>query len=448
MIKSKPLAVALGALILAGSAVPGLARQTPVPPAAAAGFTTVSAAERAAAIEAIVTLVREQYVFPERRQTIIDRLEQGRTSGRYDLADPTAFAEKVSEDLTGASGDRHMYLFVDPAQFTASSAPDDGADAGMAALIAERADRDHQGLSEMKILGGNIRYLKIGQFHWVEDETGQAYQDAVRFLAGGDAIVIDLRGNGGGDAMAVQYLISHFMKGDVLLQTFLRGSETPAQTRTLAYLPQGRLTGKPLYVLMDRGSGSAAEEFVYHVQQFRLGELIGQTTAGAANNNDLLPIAPGFVLSLSTGRPVHAVSGTNWEAVGVRPDVETPPELALDVALQRALVRLAAAPTASDDRRFEYDWAKVAVEARLQPVTLPAARLKALAGRYGPATVTLRDGALWLARPERVERRLSPLDDKGLFAADGLANMRVRFTATGLELLRPDGSSPTRLPRG
>src|SRR6185295_8308874 len=99
------------------------------------------------------------------------------------------------------------------------------------------------------------------------------------------AIVIDLRGNGGGDPLAVRYLVSHFMAPNQLLITFLEAGKAPEESRTLADLPAGRLTGKPLYVLTDRRCGSACEDFAYAVQQFKLGELVGATTAGAANNN-------------------------------------------------------------------------------------------------------------------------------------------------------------------
>lgn len=447
MTKSKLLAAALGVLVLAGSVAPAIAQQNPVPAAPASGFTKISAAERAATLDAIRAKVRELYVFPERKAAIVARLDAGQKAGRYDVADPNAFADLVSEDLRASSGDRHMYLLVDPVQYAAASAPDSVAEPQVEALFRERAERANHGLAEMRILGGNVRYLKITQFHWIDDETGQAYQDAIRFLKDGDAIIIDVRGNGGGAALAVQYLVSHFMKPDQLLLTFTRGKDIPSQSRTLGYLPEGRLTGKPLYVLTDGGSGSATEEFAYHVQQFKLGELIGQTTAGAANNNDMMPIAPGFVLSISAGRPIHAVSGTNWEAVGVKPDVEVPAEQALDVAMERALAKLAASPTATAASKVEYAWAKAEIDSRLHPVTVPVDRLRGLVGGYGPGSVTLRDGALWLARPDRPERRLSPMDDKGLFGADGTAYLRVRFTAAGLELLRPDGSPPVLLPR-
>ena len=437
---------AVAALGLAAAATPLLARQ-PQPAPAAAAFTSLSPAERAAALDAIRAQVRALYVFPERRQAIIDRLNAGQRTGRYNLASPPAFAEAVSADLGAASGDKHMYLSVDPDRFAASLAPADRDGTAMEALIADRAGRENHGLTEMRILAGNVRYLKISQFHWVDDLSGRAWEDAMRFLEGGDAIIIDLRGNGGGSGAAVQYLTSYFTRGETLLLTFLRGSETPVQSRSLTYLPVPRLIGRPLYVLTDRGSGSAAEEFDYHVQQFKLGELIGQTTAGAANNNDLVPVAPGFMLSISAGRPVHPVGGGNWEAVGVRPDIESPPAAALDLAQQRALARLASDPQRSPAERAEYAWVSADVAARLTPPTLSATALEPLAGRYGDATVTLRDGALWFVRPGRPERRLTPLDDKGLFGFEGVAGVRLRFIAGGLEVIRYGDPVPVRLMR-
>src|SRR3546814_9047052 len=96
-----------------------------------------------------------------------------------------------------------------------------------------------------------------------------------------------------------------------LLISFVEAGKEPEQSFTLGELPAGRMIGKPLYVLIDGGVGSAAEEFAYSVQQFGLGRLVGETTAGGANVNSFVPIPPGFLLSVSVGRPVHPVSGGN-----------------------------------------------------------------------------------------------------------------------------------------
>lgn len=435
MILNRLPAAALGLLLLAGSAAPTLAQMAPSTTAEAATSGRVTAAERARALAEIRRLVADRYVFPERRAAIVDRLEKAEKSGRYNLDRAEDFVRAVTEDLSAASHDGHIYLLFDPAQFAARSAPArsrEGQAGDEDAYFTAMALRDNHGLTEMRILPGNVRYLKISLFLWVNDSSGQAYDDAMRFLRGGDAIIIDLRGDGGGNAMAVNYLTSHFMAADQLLQTFYLAGEPPAQSRTLSHLPAGRLTGKPLYVLTDHGVGSAAEEFASHVKLFKLGELVGGTTAGAANNNDLLPIAPGFVFSLSTGRPVHSVSGGNWEGVGVTPDVDVPPQTALDVALARALRRLS---DAGGPNVGQYRWALPEVEARLKPASVPTERQQAFAGRYGPATVAWREGALWLSRPNRPERKLYPMDEAGLFGLEGAPMARVRFTVDGLEIL-------------
>jgi hypothetical protein len=82
----------------------------------------------------------------------------------------------------------------------------------------------------------------------------------------------------------------------------------------------------------------------------------------------------------------------------------------------------------------EYAWARAAVEARLNPVSMSAKQLRALAGDYGEVSVAFRDGALWLAWRDRPARRLAPLSSDGLFAVEGVDILRVRFVGKRLQL--------------
>lgn len=422
---------------------PRIARPAPRP---------LTKADRDAALTTIAGALRESYVLPGKVPAIVDRLEQSRKAGRYDVEDAGMFAERITEDLEASSADRHLYLRYAPEQFAAElrraeqAPPDEGE--VPEALLRREALRDHHGLTELRLLPGNVRYLRITGFEWVRDETGAVYDDAMRFLKHGDAIIIDLRGNGGGEHAPVRYLVSHFLDGDVLELTFQERSKPPVQSRTLEHVPAGRLKGKPLYVLIDGNVASAGEAFAYDVAQFKLGELVGAKTVGAANNNRFVPVAPGFVLSVSFGHPVHAVSGTNWEGAGVAPTVEAPPAQALEVAQALALERLSKTPGVSPDALADYEWARLEVEARLHPATVSAARLKSLAGRYGDVEVTLRDGALWMARPQRPTRRLLPLTADGLFSVEGSDRLRVRFTPKALETLWRGEPAPRVYPRG
>lgn len=443
------LALSASALVLAAPAS-ALAQQAAPTAVVRSAIAPLTADQRAAAVAAIVQAVESRYVFPERVPAIRDRLNDGLASGRYDVSDPAAFAERLSTELRESSQDGHMYLLHSPEQYaaTAASEVDPYDNPAFQAIWAAAARRSNHGLGEMRILPGNVRYLRITQFHWVRDRTGQAYDDAMRFLREGDAVIIDLRGNGGGDHAAVRYLLSHFIGPDKLDMTFLASGEEPVQSRTLDHLPAGRLTGKPLYVLTSRQVGSAAEAFAYSVQKFDLGTLVGGTTGGAANNNTFVPIAPGFMLSVSSGRPVHPVTGTNWEGTGVEPDVAVDPAAALETAAALALEALLANADVDPADRAAWEWAQVAAAARARPVTVAPQRLRALAGSYGGRRIVFEDGGLVWRRVNGAAARLVPLTADGLFTVEGSDDrQRMRLTGDALEMLRMDDPSPARFAR-
>lgn len=426
-------------------------RAAPTAVARTGAAIALTPAARSAAIDQIVATIEKGYVFPDRVPAIVARLREG-LAQRYDTADPSVFAERVTTDLRAASNDRHMYLNYAPDEFAAAAAGPAGDDQkespALAAIHRRSAVRSNHGLARMEILPGNVRYLKITGFEWVEDETGAAYDAAMRFLRDGDAVIIDLRGNGGGSHAAVRYLLSHFMDGDTLDMTFFQAGEAPSQSRTLEYLPAGRLKGKPLYVLIDRNVGSAAEAFAYDVQQFRLGTLVGATTAGAANNNRFSPIAPGFMLSVSFGRPVHPISQSNWEKIGVSPDVATDPVRALDTAQSLALASLVAKPAADAGDRADWEWARIAVDARLRPPAIPEAKLRSLTGVYGANRIGFQAGGLTYQRTNGEVVKLVPLTADGLFSVEGYDDhLRVRLTGDAMERQWIDEPSATRIPR-
>ncbi|WEK47740.1 MAG: S41 family peptidase [Candidatus Andeanibacterium colombiense] len=400
----------------------------------------------------MIRTIQADYVFPDRTPALVDRLNRGLVSDRYNITDPWTFAARVTEDLREASQDKHMYLDYAPQDYAAAVADErNGAltETGeLAALHARQAARTHHGLADMSILPGNIRYLKITGFEWVDDQTGAAYDDAMRFLRGGDAVIVDLRGNGGGSHAAVRYLLSHFMDGDQLDMTFLQQGTAPEQSRTLDYLPAGRLKGKPLFVLIDSRVGSAAEAFAYDVQQFKLGTLIGEKTAGAANNNSFTPVAPGFMLSASFGRPVHPVSGGNWEGVGVQPDVPVDPVQALPTAEVVALKTLVTRTDADPGDLAEWAWALPIVEAQLHPVPVPQANLVPFAGQYGERKIAIESGKLVFSDRDGVAHRLAPLTNDGWFNVEGYDDqLRIRFIRDAMEMQWSDEPYPTTVPR-
>ena len=403
--------------------------------------------QASAVVGDVAANVQSYYVIPEKRAAIVAAVRDAEKRGRYVTTDPAVLAERLTADLLAASNDLHMALLHDPNEYASLTAPaaEEDADAAAKALRYEsdRARLRNSGIEELRILPGNVRYAKVTGFLWAGDESGRAIADATRFLRDGDAVIIDLRGNGGGAAVAVQHLISPFFDGPQLLMTFFNGASGESRQRwTVEHLPGGRMAGKPLFVLIDGGTGSAAEEFAYHVEQFKLGTLVGEKTAGAGHTTAHLPIAPTFVLRLSTGRPIHPVSKGNWEGTGVKPHVAQPSASALDAAHLKALEQLAAAAPDESARR-RYAWGMAAVQGRLHPHVPSAADLAAYAGQYeGPRVVQVENGTLTYRRAGGQPVILRPLA-ADLFALGASESVRIRFVrtngaVTAMEILYAD----------
>lgn len=392
---------------------------------AVAAVPTLTREQGRAAVDEVLRLVGAHYVFPDKRAAIVAAVKAAREGGSYDVANPQEMAEKLTADLSKASGDGHLYMNYDPAQFADLSRPGAGRHEPSSFRLDAGRERN-DGYDEQKVLSGNVRYVRVSGFMWSEKTTPPIIDAAARFLSNSDAIIIDLRGNGGGDAGAVQRLVSYFFAGGTPeLMRFHDGlSGQTGINRVLANLPAPRLTGKPLYVLTDGGTASAAEEFAYHIQQFKLGTLVGETTAGAANNNHLFPVAPFFVASVSVGRPEHPVSHTNWEKVGVAPHVTTPSAEALNQAHLMALKTLAAGGTQA--QKDSYTWDIAGLEATLKPVPLSTEVLDAYVGTYGVRRIWREGTTLKFQREQRPATELIAMGPD-LFGLVSTASVRLQF---------------------
>lgn len=431
----------LGAVAVAPCAM----AQTPIAPPAPARAPQQGLPSGAAAdvVRDVVKVVREHYVFPDKAPAVVRRLEQSLASGRYATDNPATLAERLSKDMYESSGkDGHMYVNYKPAEARALGSPGAQPKPDPAFFAQQMANVNH-GITELKVLPGNVRYMNISQWFWDPKGVTQAvYDDAMRFLRGGDAIIIDVRGNGGGNAAAVQYLVSHFLDPDRKIITFRSGPNEVEEGRSLR-VAAGKISGKPLFVLAGPGSASASEEFAAHVKNFKLGTLIGKTTAGAGNPNGNFPVSHGFVASVSVGTAIHPVTNTGWEGTGIVPDRDVELPRALDVAHLEALkAQLANAPP---PKRGMLEWAIAGLSADGR-TDMTAEQIRAVAGRYdGNRVISERGGRLYWKVGETPEQELIALNGR-LFAIGQKLGPRAEFEADGaaVRLLRP-GAPPERL---
>jgi hypothetical protein len=392
------------------------------------------------AVQETSALIRKHYVDKPRREATARMLEKNLAGKRYALTDARDLSSVVTEDLRAFTKDGHMSLSWDPTQHALAKSRADAPAPDPQLMLAEALPMNH-GLTEMRILPGNVRYLRINAFQWIPDVTGAAYDSAMRFLRDGSAAIVDLRGNGGGSTSAVRYAISHFMPADsgALMITFNDMEGNPDQTRALDYLPSGRVTA-PLFVLTDNESVSAAEEFVYHVRHFNLGTLVGSRTKGAANNNLLYPVEGGFVASISVDRPVHAVTNGNWEGVGIEPHIRAARGTELRAAHVAALEKVAASATGAAKARAS--WALVRARAELNPPAISPAQLQSYAGNYQGRVLRVEGGTMIYERPGAPPSRPIYLgNDMFGFPETGHIRLRISADRQTLEAMYDDGST-------
>lgn len=196
------------------------------------------------------------------------------------------------------------------------------------------------GFEKAEHLSGNIGYLKVTQFAEPR-ECGDVAVAAMGFVANSDALIFDLRENGGGAPRMIELLSTYLFEKTTHLNDFYQRKENETnQLWTLPYVPGKRLADKPVYVLVSKNTFSAGEEFGYNLKARKRATLVGETTAGGAHPVGPHRIDAHFTVLVPFARAINPVTKTNWEGVGVEPDVKVPAADALDTALKLARTKL------------------------------------------------------------------------------------------------------------
>lgn len=380
-----------------------------------------SGMDRAAVIASICELIETRYVDPEIGSEGVATIQANLEDGFYaDVADPADLAGVLTEQLS--EFDRHFHVFWRPP----GSGPAPGSHSGTETDWTEISRLQNHGFEQIRRLPGNIGYLDLRFFDSVAD-GGSTAVAAMGFLAQADALIIDLQHNGGGEPAMVQLLMSYFFDAErVHYNSFYsRGSDSMEQYWTLARVEGRRMPEIPLYLLASRRTASAAEGFSYALQALKRATIVGQPTAGAAHPGETFPAYGGFSLFVSTGRPINPVTGSNWEKLGVQPDLEVSSTEALEIAQTLALERLLAAP-GSEHAERERMWALEALHAARNPARLGTEQLSEFVGAYGNRTVHLSGEQLFYRRGSRREYPMLPLGDDR-FLLQGKNGFRTRF---------------------
>jgi C-terminal processing protease CtpA/Prc len=300
-----------------------------------------TASEQWLVIDALIERIEDGYIFPERAATAATLLRSRRIESAYNVGVSSELCELLSADLFAACGDKHLRVLWHE---TVEESRDD---ADLATAKLERYRVENHGVRRVEQLEGNVGLIELTIIPPVEI-AGGTMAAAMQMVRGTDALIFDLRRALGGVPDGVAFLCSFlFPDGGVHLEDVVEGPKgTVRELWTLPHLPGPRYLDRPVYVLVGPRTFSGGESFAYDLQAQGRATIVGEPTGGGAHPVVMVSLAEHVELRLPTARSVNPVTGTNWETVGVQPDIHVPTATALSVAYELAVKTITASTSA------------------------------------------------------------------------------------------------------
>ena len=185
---------------------------------------------------------------------------------------------------------------------------------------------------DFRVLEGNVGLLTIrsfndGSFH--REDFDRVYSDILKT----DALVIDIRDNGGGNSSHADYVIRHFDDKPIRLGRWAsrmyvaaHGSwgypqewymQTPNAMKSVTGKP---IYKKPLVLLVNASTFSSAENFCVTFRGTGRGKIVGVPTGGSTGNPIFLDLGYGIACGICT-RMEWDVDDNEFVGIGITPDV-------------------------------------------------------------------------------------------------------------------------------
>ena len=283
---------------------------------------------RGGVLHKIENLLKTKYVLPEKAEQYAQEFKTYCERGTYEsYTNPKQFAEHITADLIKITNDKHINFRV-----IESSDIGEKAESSLHHPIRyyRLGIKENKGFSRLEWFEGNIGYLEIRRFYLYSD-IKDMINGAMKFLSNADAIIIDIRENGGGSG---DYLSSYFLQHPTqLTSSYSREDDFLTEFWTSENIGTERLTDVPLFLLTSGRTFSASESFAYDMKVRQRATIVGEPTKGGAHSVDLYIIDDQFEIYISTARAINPVTGENWEGTGVIPDILVPSDAALDTAI-------------------------------------------------------------------------------------------------------------------
>lgn len=301
----------------------------------------VTPAMRAEVVEALAQKVTQRYLDAQKGVQIAAALRKAARDGDYDdVGSPAQFARLLTSEVIGSSQDLHLRVIFSPDEVPNlgernSPPPDKDDEQSLPAWLIDRLGRYQAnfGVDQVTQSDAGIGYLQLNGF-FRPYLSAEKYAAAMDRLADSRALIIDLRKNSGGSPESVALLASYFFDQPTHLSDIVTPRSGERQHMWTRKDIDGRRYGpsRPVYILTSHDTFSAAEDFAYAMQTHKRAIIVGEVTRGGAH-----PVAPfrlnaHFIARIPVRESISPLTHSNWEGVGVQPDILVPAGYARNVA--------------------------------------------------------------------------------------------------------------------
>lgn len=318
----------------------------------ASSMAQLSSEEKSSVVESLSKEMVARYVIKAKGEEVAKTLRAKLSNGDYNsITDGKAFATQIAADANAVVHDAHFRV-----RYSESVLPV-RKEAGEPTKDEIEADRKftrlvNAGFEEVKRLGGNLGYIHFVGF-FDPKAAERAAQAAMQFVQDTDALIFDIRDNGGGDPETVKLICSYlFDKPTHINSIYFRNGEKTDKVDYKTGKPKGKYYTKPVYVLVSKRTGSGAEEFAYDLQNQKRALILGENTWGGANPGGNVRLSDHFTAFIPVGMAENPITKTNWEGVGVTPDIKCDPKDSLKQAQIMAIQKLLETAKGEDAERL------------------------------------------------------------------------------------------------
>lgn len=344
-------------------------------------------------LQSISAVLNRNYVFPEKAKLMTDFLKKQQETNQYaHLKTPNAFANQILKDLRSIHKDKHLRIEYNPEleadilKFNTSKQ-----DAEKVNQTDEEKDRQKNfHFKKVEILPSNIGYIEFTNFSKPNPAARKTANAALQFVANTDALIIDLRNNFGGDGTMAGEILSYFFNSKTLTgRSFNKIEEkwTDNFVENKKEITNGLVLSMPVYMLTSRRTFSAAEGLAYTLQSFQKAVIVGDTTRGGAHLTRSFSLGNGFVGFIPYQRGENIITKTDWEGIGVIPQIVAEESNSLMKTQTEILLKKLNTLTNEEEKR-KVNWLINYYKSKDSKLELKTTEIEKFVGRFAEFEIT------------------------------------------------------------